>query len=215
MSTSDDYGTPITRPVPNYTMTNLKPNSEYHLRVRAICADDESDYVYATLKTDSLVKYKIIATAGPNGTITPSDTVMVIKDENQKFTFSPVSGYRVSDVKINGSSIGVRSDYTFSNVQADAAIHVDFSRHQDSTKIVSYGQNALLLFPNPVREELNIKLSATFESLDITNLLGQVIYTEKIDEQNIRINISNYRPGVYFIRMKGIQGVVTKKFIKE
>ena len=51
--------------------------------------------------------YTITASAGANGTISPSGAVTVSYGASQSFTITPNSGYHVADVKVDGVSQGV------------------------------------------------------------------------------------------------------------
>ena len=70
--------------------------------------------------------YIIQATAGAGGSITPSGDVSVRAGANQTFTITPNRGYAVSDVKIDGRSIGAVRSYTFENISASHTIEVQF-----------------------------------------------------------------------------------------
>ena len=70
--------------------------------------------------------YIIRATAGAGGSITPSGDVSVRAGANQTFTITPNRGYAVSDVKIDGRSIGAVRSYTFENISASHTIEVQF-----------------------------------------------------------------------------------------
>ncbi len=70
--------------------------------------------------------FEIEASAGPNGTITPSGTVQVAQGANQSFAISPDEGYHVSDLFVDGSSVGPMTDYTFTDVQANHSIVATF-----------------------------------------------------------------------------------------
>ena len=70
--------------------------------------------------------YIIRATAGAGGLITPSGDVSVRAGANQTFTITPNRGYAVSDVKIDGRSIGAVRSYTFENISASHTIEVQF-----------------------------------------------------------------------------------------
>ena len=70
--------------------------------------------------------YIIRATAGAGGFITPSGDVSVRAGANQTFTITPNRGYAVSDVKIDGQSIGAVRSYTFENISASHTIEVQF-----------------------------------------------------------------------------------------
>jgi len=68
----------------------------------------------------------INATAGTNGTITPSGAVSVASGTNQSFSISANSGYTISDVVVDGSSLGAITSYTFNNVTAAHTITASF-----------------------------------------------------------------------------------------
>ena len=72
--------------------------------------------------------YTIKATAGAGGSISPSGNVSVREGRDQTFTITPDKGYAVSNVKIDGKSIGAVKSYTFENVSRDHTIHVIFMK---------------------------------------------------------------------------------------
>ena len=69
--------------------------------------------------------YNIVATAGANGSVTPANS-WVAYQGSQAMTFTPASGYAVTDVKVDGTSVGAPSSYSFSNVAADHTLSVSF-----------------------------------------------------------------------------------------
>ena len=81
---------------------------------------------YAVWENIPVNNFTITATAGANGTISPSGEVTVAKGEDKTFTITANSGYHIKDVKVNGSSVGAISTYTFNDVAANATITVEF-----------------------------------------------------------------------------------------
>lgn len=71
--------------------------------------------------------YIITATAGANGTISPSGAVSVNQGTSQTFTITPNAGYSVSSVTVDGVNKGALTTYTFTNVQAGHTINATFS----------------------------------------------------------------------------------------
>jgi Beta-propeller repeat len=71
--------------------------------------------------------YAITASAGANGSIDPSGSVVVNERANQSFTISPATGYHVADVLVDGSSVGAVTTYEFTNVTANHAIEASFA----------------------------------------------------------------------------------------
>ena len=80
-----------------------------------------------TATFNTLGPFTINATSGPNGSIAPSGPTSVACGANQTFNFTPDPGYQVSDVQVDGSSVGAPSSYTFTDVQTNHTINVDFA----------------------------------------------------------------------------------------
>jgi hypothetical protein len=71
--------------------------------------------------------YTITASAGANGSITPSGVVTVNSGARKTFTFSANRGYHIARILVDGRSVSVRSSYTFWNVKANHTISVTFA----------------------------------------------------------------------------------------
>ena len=81
--------------------------------------------------------YSISASAGNGGSISPNGIVNVIQGGNQAFTITANAGFEITDVLVNGTSVGAISTYTFSNVQANQTISVSFDEVDLPTFIIS------------------------------------------------------------------------------
>ena len=79
--------------------------------------------------------YTIKATAGAGGSISPSGNVSVREGRDQPFTITPDKGYAVSNVKIDGKSIGAVKSYTFDNVRRTHTIEVIFMKANGNPQI--------------------------------------------------------------------------------
>src|SRR5207244_9875671 len=70
--------------------------------------------------------YTISASAGPNGSISPSGSVSVACGGSQTFTITPNANFRVSTVVVDGVSAGYPSSYTFISVSGNHTISASF-----------------------------------------------------------------------------------------
>ncbi len=70
--------------------------------------------------------YTITASAGTNGTISPSGASVVNCGDDLSYTFTPDSGYAVQDVLVDGVSVGAVTSYDFTNVTGNHTISVTF-----------------------------------------------------------------------------------------
>lgn len=73
-------------------------------------------------------EFTIMAAAGEGGSITPYGTVKVERGMSQTFAIQPKEGYVISDVLVNGQSVGAVAEYTFCDVNADANITALFQK---------------------------------------------------------------------------------------
>ena len=71
--------------------------------------------------------FNIVASAGANGTVTPSGTTAVSSGGSQTYTIAGNAGYDVADVLVDTVSVGAVTTYTFSSVAAAHTISATFS----------------------------------------------------------------------------------------
>ena len=77
--------------------------------------------------------YTITASAGTGGSISPSGSVSVREDTDKTFTITPDSGYHISDVLVDGKSVGAVTSYTFEDVQKKHTIEAVFAKDNPDT----------------------------------------------------------------------------------
>ena len=125
----DDKGEPLPDD------TTVKANTTYKWRF----TPDDDNYTTLTGEVELYHKsssgggwydsyYTIKATAGAGGSISPSGSVSVREGRDQTFTITPDKSYAVSNVKIDGKSIGAVKSYTFENVSRPHTIEVIFMK---------------------------------------------------------------------------------------
>lgn len=79
--------------------------------------------------SSTVSSYTIKVSAGNGGIISPSGNVSVKRGEDQTFSINPINGYRISDVIVDGKSVGAVSTYTFDSVKANHTIQVKFVKY--------------------------------------------------------------------------------------
>lgn len=78
---------------------------------------------------------------------------------------------------------------------------------------LNLGSNSFNFYPNPANDILNIELPTLNDNINlvITDILGKTVYSNRITNNVLSIDISSLNSGVYFITV----GNSTKKIIKE
>lgn len=77
----------------------------------------------------------IQATAGENGSISPSGKIRVYRGNDRIFTITADEGYIIADVKVDGVSVGAVESYTFTNVTEDHSIEASFEKAPEAPSL--------------------------------------------------------------------------------
>ena len=123
----------------------------------------------------------------------------------------------VSWTNEKGDILSKNKDYKFI-VSAPAVIIANFT---DDTSIMEYDSYNIYIFPNPVSNTLNIMVDDNFNKnteISITDVLGReriniLTNNMKSDNNNYEIDISDFSPGVYFVRFNSGDRFIVKKMI--
>ncbi|GAI84368.1 unnamed protein product, partial [marine sediment metagenome] len=93
-------------------LTGLASETLYHYHVRSKDASgNESISQDNTFPTSGVSTYSITASAGDGGQINPSGTTQVASGGSQTYTITENTGYHISDVVVDGSSVGPVTSY--------------------------------------------------------------------------------------------------------
>ena len=79
--------------------------------------------------------------------------------------------------------------------------------------IVIEKDNGLLIYPNPVKDQININLKYKIDQVSIFNSNGELIcFVPKINNEQAEI-IVNFNPGIYLIKVQSENSQFIKRFI--
>ena len=128
--------------VTNYTFNNVQANHT----------------IAASFAIDSLT---ITASAGAGGTITPSGAVKVACGSSKSFTIAAGTGHHVSDVLVDGGSVGAVTTYNFTNVIANHTIAASFAIDSFTVSVAITGQGSVAKSPNQLHYAYGQNLTLT------------------------------------------------------
>jgi hypothetical protein len=109
----------------------------------------------------------------------------------------------------------------------DVGINIEYSlvRLSDNSAVISktvmkynsIQDEDFVISPNPAEDKLNIKLLSANENvkLEVFDVLGKLIYKGEITQLESSVNISNWKSGVYLVRVSNNKSTQTKRFIKQ
>lgn len=85
--------------------------------------------------------------------------------------------------------------------------------HVGGLGINEHSKSSITVYPNPVKDLLNIKASANMLEVQVINIIGQVILNQKVNNTIISLNSSELKPGIYNLKVKMEDGYIYKKFV--
>jgi hypothetical protein len=136
---------------------------------------------------------KFIEGVGPNA------TVMYQIDESTAFEIGQLFGYLVCKQYNNLELV-----YAWDTVNYECGRLFD--------NIYEKSKAQVTVFPNPVNDLLNIKLLKNTQSpVTIYNAFGGIVMYIALADNPTTINVSNFTPGLYYIKV----GVNAGKFVKQ
>ncbi len=116
---------------------SMSPASGYHVgnvTVDGVSVGAVTSYTFRTVSGNHTISatfavntYTISSSCGPNGTISPSGSTSVVHGDSQTYSMSPASGYHVSNVTVDGVSVGAVTSYNFRTISSNHTIGATFA----------------------------------------------------------------------------------------
>jgi hypothetical protein len=115
------------------------PTEGYYIKdvfIDGISIGSPSSYVFSSVNASrtihvtfaSFITHTVTATATANGSINPAGVIVVEPGEDIEFTILPHEGYHISDVAVNGVSIGATDKYLMKDIRSAQSIHASFEQ---------------------------------------------------------------------------------------
>ena len=87
------------------------------------------------------------------------------------------------------------------------------------TKVQEFSPNKILVYPNPLSNQLNINFDASnkYKFIKLFDLTGKVILERNVTSNKMQLDLSSYRlsKGIYLLKLIAIESTKTLKLIKQ
>lgn len=113
---------------------NIQKESTIHLLLRL---DDEDGNLNVQQQAKKVKRYTITATAGEGGSISDEGPDRVRRNRDKAYTITADEGYKISDVLVDGKSVGAVEAYTFEVVTKAHEIEALFEKLLTTEEIVA------------------------------------------------------------------------------
>lgn len=71
------------------------------------------------------------------------------------------------------------------------------------------------VYPNPVKDLLNLSGTTIIDAVTIVNQVGQVVFTSRIGKESETLRLGHLKPGIYGLRIQMAGGEVNRKIVVE
>ena len=69
------------------------------------------------------------------------------------------------------------------------------------------------VYPNPVKDVLNVQSSLTIQEVQVYNIVGQMVLSQAANGNKLTLNTSGLTSGVYNLKVKVQDGYINKKIV--
>ncbi len=163
----------------------------------AIVAPGQSNVPYFVNKAPNVSNY-FWSYTGSGATINSKSNIISID-----FSKNASSGDLIVTGMINGGE-------AFESV-LPVKVESGFSNNNGKSSGTISENETIEVFPNPANEVINVSSASGLKRILVTNSTGQIIYNEEIAGTNSQVDISDFIPGIYFIKIETHNNTVVKK----
>jgi hypothetical protein len=231
-------GTTVVQPLLLSTSLNGNYNYQWYESGVAILNANQATYLVNTHKDGGIHVYSVKATDSFIGCFSYSADFIVnetavpapLGNQDQTFTL----GQTLADVVVQGQNIQWY-DGLGRNIQANplplTTVLVDGNTYYASQRINGYespdrlpvtvhlnvmanaafDSNALMIVPNPVKDELNIQSKESINQVEIYNLMGQKLSSTTAS----KVSMQAFPSGVYIVQISTKDGQQSLRVVKE
>ena len=142
------------------------------------------------------------ATVNGAGTYAYGATVTLTLDRNEDWAFQ----------NWTEAGVVVSEEMTYTFVATE---NRNLVAHFEHTQGIGEHDSQILIYPNPVNDKLTVEAQEAISNVEIYNLMGALVYSQKDCANKVEINTANLQSGIYFIRLTTKSASETRRFIKE
>ena len=159
----------------------------------------------------TLQTFQITATVDPaeggtatgGGTYNYGDEVTITVETNEDWAFQNWTE--------NGTVVAEEKTFTIiATANHNFVAHLMYTEGVDEQSGIK-----TLVYPNPVNDKLTIEAEQALGTVEIYNLMGALVYSQKDCANKVEINTSDLPTGIYFIRMTNDKTSEARRFVKE
>ena len=230
LATSTSWGNEITvNDNPIYQIQGLTPNAFYHVRVKAVCADDlESEWTEAASFTTFEELQSCDKPTNIQSTTSSDHSITIVWTDNAGANKWNVRWKAENETAYTTQEVVGEPTYVIEGLQEATTYQIQVQAVCDNTTsdwsdMISESTginnivNSVALYPNPASDYVEVRISdndVNVSRFEVYDVYGKLISEVEVVENPTRINVATLSSGIYFVKVITDNGVATKNFIR-
>jgi hypothetical protein len=232
-ASATEWGNSIVANATTYHISGLNAETEYQVRVQAVCSATSSSEWTAPVNFTTPVEPVDPCDAPTGLTVTNithnSATVSWTAGGDEtawsvQYKSDDASQWQEANVQTTSHTIEGLNPQTHYAVRVKAVcapgnesgfLNGDFTTNPDAIDNITLAQS-INLMPNPADNYIDLRINSNVNVKEavVYNAFGQMVQTVELNDNYARIDLNNMASGMYFVRVNGDNMTATKKFIK-
>lgn len=126
------------------------------------------------------------------------------------------TGYHTLYVGYRESGADLDKLYVTNTGQLPAELGGDAFNCQKNNAVSTISDKQVLIYPNPVQSVLNIESDNEFNSIQVLDLAGRLVYNKELLAPESRLSVElKLSEGIYFLKLLSNEQVINAKFVVE
>jgi len=214
-------------------LNNLTPNTTYYFWVKSNCGNTQTEWVSG----GSFTTYPASGCNVPTQLFTDPESATVVNIAwiapipapsngyiytysiiNDPFSANAITGTTTETFAVLNNLTPNTTYYFWVQSNCGATLSDRVSGGSFTTQMLSAGSFSiknLKLYPNPVKDILNLSFDKEITTVSINNLLGQEVFTKTVNSEETSIDIAGLSAGTYLVKIISNNELRTIKIIKE
>ena len=130
----------------------------------------------------------------------------------------------IGEVAPINNGIGKAYEFRDNNLLSNSTFYyrlriIELDRNEKFSAIISLRKNGqsepITLYPNPVTDNLLINSSSPIKTIEIINVAGEIVYTNKAVNLTNSISVKSFSNGLYILKIYTGSEIILRRFIKQ
>ena len=220
---------------PTYTLDNLTANTQYFVRVQAVCGTGNASDWSLPIPFQTLEEGVETCDAPTNlhQTDIQNHEISIAWDQASTDVDNWTVNFRKQGTTNWTSFTATATQYTITGLEGLTSYEIEVLANcsngltsDPSNRITVETTNvgiedfdlnsSVSLFPNPTNDLVKVECSETMmESISLYDVYGKLINQFNVNDTYTTLDVTKFANGIYFVRITTENGVVTKRLVKE